>query len=151
MVSSSSHFQLLFQDIVLRQAGVPMMIAFVYTVVPFLICRGESCLGNTERVQIPNTMADLNEQLQGLQNQLNSHFQDRQSVTSTDSEDKKETGGQELREELRPVSSCEGSSTISFDNTSDFYYSGSELGRGGDEEEEEEEEDKIVISHTTVV
>ena len=24
------------------------MVAFVYTVVPFLICRGESCFGNTD-------------------------------------------------------------------------------------------------------
>ena len=95
-------------------------------------------------------MADLNEQLQGLQNQLNSHFQDSQSVTSTDSGDKKEGGEQELREELRPASSCEGSSSFSSDNTSDLYYSGSEAERG-EEEEEEEEEDKIVITHTTVV
>ena len=113
------------------------MIAFVYTVVPFLICRGESCFGNANGkitrdldtchtdshdsdlelcgqhlrpndifqrgvpgkrriskllkkltlvvlagltpfpptgVQLPNTMADLNEQLQGLQNQINDHF-----------------------------------------------------------------------------
>jgi len=55
--------------------GVPIMIAFVYTVVPFLICRGETCLGNGDRVQIPNSMADLNQQLQGIQEQINGHFE----------------------------------------------------------------------------
>lgn len=34
-------------------------------------------------VQLPNTMADLNEQLQGLQNQLNGHFNDKQSSDTT--------------------------------------------------------------------
>lgn len=47
----------------------------MYTVVPFLICRGETCLGNGDRVQIPNSMADLNQQLQGIQDQINGHFE----------------------------------------------------------------------------
>ncbi|XP_063689719.1 E3 ubiquitin-protein ligase RNF19B-like [Bolinopsis microptera] len=132
--------------------GVPMMIAFVYTVVPFLICRGESCLGNSDRVQLPNTMADLNEQLQGLQNQLNNHFHDRQS-TSTDTH-KGEPGEQapsSIREDMGEITSSDDSSSCS-DDTSDIYYSGSEKDREEEEEEGEEGEvEKAVISHTTAV
>jgi hypothetical protein len=91
-------------------------------------------------------MADLNEQLQGLQNQLNSHFQDRQSVTSTDSISKREPDEQEpsLRE-ARETSSSDDSSSCS-DDTSDIYYSSSEA-----EREKEVEEEKVVISHSTAV
>ena len=103
-------------------------------------------------VQLPNTMADLNEQLQGLQNQLNNHFHDRQS-TSTDTH-KGEPGEQapsSIREDMGEITSSDDSSSCS-DDTSDIYYSGSEKDRVEEEEEGEEGEvEKVVISHTTAV
>ena len=100
-------------------------------------------------------MADLNEQLQGLQNHLNSHFQDRQSVTSTDTHNRREPGEQapsSLRE-MREISSSDDTSSCS-DDTSGIYYSGSEVEGEREEEGEEEEEgegEKVVISLATAV